>query len=267
MCGFSSVMPEPTICRKTSPGRSTVPQYQWYPAPTKRHQQRLGKQQRERETTMEDSQRPPALLRNAANTSSERLNALPSAHWPPPARGLYSQPETADLPNGGGEPASVRKEEGLPGRTQGTNCGSGERASVQDHGPDRQNSTRHQAVLRFLYHQRSQKGKETGRQTKHITMHRKGRPQSMPFPLDYHNFELAGKPKGINRVLNERGFWRGRGLVLGCPTAHNRPCCNAERIAVLAESLRTRGISRLERTPARGDGSTGSSSFLPAVPL
>ena len=45
-------------------------------------------------------------------------------------------------------------------------------------------------------------------------MHHKGRLQSM----NYYNLELAGKPKGIKRVLKERGLWPERGLVLECPT-------------------------------------------------
>ena len=37
-------------------------------------------------------------------------------------------------------------------------------------------------------------------------IHHKGRPQSMSFPLNYHSLELIGKPKGIKRVLKERGL-------------------------------------------------------------
>ena len=59
-------------------------------------------------------------------------------------------------------------------------------------------------------------------------MHGKGLLQSMSFPLDYYNRELAGKPKGITRVLKERGLWPERGLVLECPTTHNRPGCALE---------------------------------------
>ena len=50
----------------------------------------------------------------------------------------------------------------------------------------------------------------------------------MSFPPNYHNLELAGKPKGIKRVLEVRGLWPERGLVLECPTAHNRPGCDPE---------------------------------------
>ena len=32
----------------------------------------------------------------------------------------------------------------------------------------------------------------------------------MSFPLDYYNLELAGKPRGIKRVLKERGLWPER---------------------------------------------------------
>ena len=45
----------------------------------------------------------------------------------------------------------------------------------------------------------------------------------MSFPPNYHNLELASKPKGIKRilrerVLKERGLWPERGSVLECPT-------------------------------------------------
>ena len=59
-------------------------------------------------------------------------------------------------------------------------------------------------------------------------MHHKGRPQSISFPPNYHNLELAGKPKGIKRVLKECGLWPERGLVLECPTTHNGPGCDSE---------------------------------------
>ena len=50
----------------------------------------------------------------------------------------------------------------------------------------------------------------------------------MLFTPNYHNLELAGKPKRIMRVLKERGLWQERGLVLECPTTHDRPGCNSE---------------------------------------
>ena len=53
-------------------------------------------------------------------------------------------------------------------------------------------------------------------------MHGKGLPQSMSFTKDYYNRKLAGKPKGTKRVLKERGLWPERGLMLECPTTHNR---------------------------------------------
>ena len=56
--------------------------------------------------------------------------------------------------------------------------------------------------------------------------HNKGLPQPMSFPLNYYNPQLAGKPKGIKRVLKERGLWPDRGLVLECPTTLNRPGCD-----------------------------------------
>ena len=52
-------------------------------------------------------------------------------------------------------------------------------------------------------------------------MHGKGLSQSMSIAQDYYNRELAGKPKGIMRVLKERGLWPERGLVLECPTTQS----------------------------------------------
>ena len=57
-------------------------------------------------------------------------------------------------------------------------------------------------------------------------MHGNGQPQSMSFAKNYYSRELAGKPKGIKRVLKERGLWPERGLVLECRTIHNRPGCD-----------------------------------------
>ena len=73
-------------------------------------------------------------------------------------------------------------------------------------------------------------------------MHGKGQPQSMSFPLDFHNLELAGKPKGIKRVLKERGLWPGRGSVLECPTTQKRLGCNSEGAATLTRFLGQRKI-------------------------
>ena len=59
-------------------------------------------------------------------------------------------------------------------------------------------------------------------------MYGKGLPQSMSFAKDYYNRELAGKLKGIKRVLKERRLWPERGLMLECLVIHNRPGCNPE---------------------------------------
>ena len=53
-------------------------------------------------------------------------------------------------------------------------------------------------------------------------MHGKGLLQSMSFAQDCYNRELAGRPRGIMRVLKERRLWPERGLVFECPTTHNR---------------------------------------------
>lgn len=53
--------------------------------------------------------------------------------------------------------------------------------------------------------------------------------QNMQFPANYHDPQLAGKPKGIKRVLKERDLWPAeRGLLLECPRTHNRPGCSPE---------------------------------------
>ena len=69
----------------------------------------------------------------------------------------------------------------------------------------------------------------------------------MPFPLDYHNLELAGKPKGIKRALKERGLWPERGSVLECPTTHNRPGYNSEGGCYTRRVLEAERDSREQR--------------------
>jgi len=59
-------------------------------------------------------------------------------------------------------------------------------------------------------------------------IYEKGIPQPMRFPDDYYDRELAGKQKEIKQVLNERGLWPERGLMLECPTTHDRPGCKPE---------------------------------------
>ena len=83
-------------------------------------------------------------------------------------------------------------------------------------------------------------------------MDHKGRPQSMSFPPNYYNPELADKPKRIKHVLKERGLWPERGLGLELPTTHNRPGCSSEEAAVLAEFLGPRGIFRIRKDGYRG---------------
>jgi transposase len=47
-------------------------------------------------------------------------------------------------------------------------------------------------------------------------IHRQQIWQSMQFPSDYHDINLAGKPKGIRQILKERGLWPPEGLRLDC---------------------------------------------------
>ena len=59
-------------------------------------------------------------------------------------------------------------------------------------------------------------------------IHSKGSPQKMTFPADYHNTQLAGKAKGIKRVLKERELWPEQGLLLECPKTQDRKGCLPE---------------------------------------
>jgi hypothetical protein len=144
------LVPELIICRGASFGSRTVLKYQQGPIPTKRHQRKLRQQQQEREKTIENCQSIPELFRNAARMAGKGSNAEVST-------------TDQELENRGGESASAiviaRKEclEELKEpiadlekilRSKATNL-------------TRQNSTRHQAVLRFLYYQRTRQHMET----------------------------------------------------------------------------------------------------------
>ena len=87
-------------------------------------------------------------------------------------------------------------------------------------------------------------------------MHSKGRPQSMSFPLDYHNLELAGGLNRIKRVLKERGLWLEGGLVLHYPTPRNRLSCNSDWDCCARRVLGAEGFSGSGRAPTRGRRST-----------
>ena len=76
-------------------------------------------------------------------------------------------------------------------------------------------------------------------------------PQSMSFPLDYYNRELAGKPKGMKCMLKERGLWPERGLVLECPTTHIDQAVLLRVAAALAGSLRQNGTSRIRKAACK----------------
>ena len=88
-------------------------------------------------------------------------------------------------------------------------------------------------------------------------MHGKGLSQSMSFAQDYYNRELAGKPKGIMRVLKERGLWPERGLVLECPTTQLTRLQPRGWLLCSPNSWGREGLSGSERAPEGRGWSTG----------
>ena len=69
---------------------------------------------------------------------------------------------------------------------------------------------------------------------------------------------LAGKPKGIKRILKGRGLWPGRGLE-ECLTTHNRPGRDSEGGCY---ARGREGIPGPGRTATRGGRSTGLLCFF-----
>lgn len=60
--------------------------------------------------------------------------------------------------------------------------------------------------------------------------HNRQLPQAMIFTDNHKDFELRGKPKGVQHVLQERGLWRywrsdGGRFLLECPTSKGRTGC------------------------------------------
>ncbi|KAF0741541.1 hypothetical protein Ae201684P_017549 [Aphanomyces euteiches] len=81
-------------------------------------------------------------------------------------------------------------------------------------------------------------------------------PQSMCFPINHENPSLAGKPKGLRIVLQERGLWRGE-MRLKCKEtvvlSNSNPvvCCARHCMAAQPDFLQQQ--SQLEETVrARG---------------
>lgn len=83
--------------------------------------------------------------------------------------------------------------------------------------------------------------------------------QSMQFPPDYDNPDLAGKPKGIKQILKERGLWPAEGLRLDCRPSDGqstscRPeggCCARNVLAAQRDFCEQKGQLR-EELEARG---------------
>ena len=128
--------------------------YQRGPSLTKRQQQRLRRQQLEREKTMEKCQKLPEFFRNAARMPGKEINVEASATRfkeanegkesaiPTPAIGMRrNMRDPEEL-----EAAIADLEKALRSKTLS---------------PAGQNATRHQAVLRFLYYQRARQDNET----------------------------------------------------------------------------------------------------------
>ncbi|PWW74615.1 hypothetical protein C7212DRAFT_209359, partial [Tuber magnatum] len=71
----------------------------------------------------------------------------------------------------------------------------------------------------------------------------KQQPQSMVFPLNYHNFLVWGKAKGVEQVLWERGLWQHFPFLLECSKWNDKSTCNLTMI----EECCTRVVLRAER--------------------
>lgn len=78
-------------------------------------------------------------------------------------------------------------------------------------------------------------------------IHSKQLPQSMVFSLNHPELKLRGKPKGIEQVLREQGFWRekrtdGCAFLLQCPTTKDRSECES-----IEENCCARSVLAAER--------------------
>ena len=76
--------------------------------------------------------------------------------------------------------------------------------------------------------------------------------QSIQFPPDYVNPELAGKPKGIKQILQERGLWK-KTYRLDCPKCppDKGDCCGRKVLAAERDFHEQKGQLR-EELEARG---------------
>jgi hypothetical protein len=127
------------ICRGIHFGSKTVLKYQRGHITTKRHQRRLRQQQRQREKTMENCPRLTEFFRNAADAESHDAENPTATTAAMPATDRKENQEELEASIADLERTLRSKSLGLTG----------------------QNRTRHEAVLRFLYYQRTQKREDT----------------------------------------------------------------------------------------------------------
>ena len=81
-------------------------------------------------------------------------------------------------------------------------------------------------------------------------MHGKGLPQSVSFAQDYYNRELAGKPKGIKRVLKSAGCCQNEVWCCSVQPLTIDQAATKRVTTVLVEFVRQGGTCRIRKGPA-----------------
>ena len=142
------------IYRETSFGGRTVLKYQRSHTITKRHQRRLKQQQREREKTMGNYKSIPELFRNAARIAGKGNNSEVSTTVQDAENGVEESSSTISAVDGKGKKKCPEELKALIADLE-------KKLRSKNISLTGQNSTRHQAVLRFLYYQRMRQHKET----------------------------------------------------------------------------------------------------------